>query len=169
MKKRALSVLLISLALLCFVASPVMAKNKRVKLEDLKACAQESLALSCLDEEYDRARKRSKSLYKKAERLYNNIESKKNKLDEMDGESQEEIDQHNELVEKINGQTDGQRKAVKKSKRAATKQNILKAKINIKRVEYNDNCTNLRFKRKDIRLVCGKNGEYKDTDFCENI
>lgn len=169
MKKTALSVLIISLAVLCFVASPVKAENKRVKLEELKACAQESVALSSLGEEYDRARKRSKSLYKKAATLYNQIESRKSNLDEMDGESQDGIDQHNELVEKINDQTDWQRKAVKKSKSAARKQNILKEKINKKRAEYNNNCTNIFYKRKHIRLVCGKNGEYKDTDFCKNI
>ena len=152
----------------CFITPPVEAKKKYLTLKELKVCAQESIALSSLWEEYEKAKRWSDLQYKNAEKLYNDTEIKKNELNNMNAQSQKEIDRRNELIDMINEQTELQPKANKKSKSAAAKQNILKAKFDRKRAVYIDNCTNILFKKKHIFRVCGKVGKYKDTDFCKD-
>ena len=80
MKKIALSFLLILMAFHCFITPPVEAKKKYLTLKELKVCAQESIALSSLWEEYEKAKKWSDLQYKNAEKLYNDTEAKKNEL-----------------------------------------------------------------------------------------
>jgi len=147
--------------------SPVEAKRKKVWIDELKACAEESLALTELQKQLETAQKRSRKTYRKAKRLYKNVEADKQNLAEMDGESRKEIDQHNELVEEINTKAEIQHKVVLKSKRAARKQNLISKNLKERKAAYVDRCENLRFKRNHLYKVCGKNGEYKETDYCK--
>lgn len=167
MNKPIFCIFLIPLGFLCFVASPVKAERKRLNLEDLKACAQDSAAFPSLLEEFNKARELTNSLKYKAEIINDKIETKTSTLAKMEVESQEEIEREKELVEKINEQANWLQKVVKEANIAVTKQNIIKETIEKKRAEYVKNCENVFFRRKHRRIVCGENGEYKNSDFCE--
>lgn len=162
------TILYISLTVLIFItliSSPVKAR-KRLRLEELKTCAQESVELPSLQEKFKKAQNYTQLLRQKASQLYDKTLAKKNSLDKMPREINEEIDIYNQLVVKYNQQADQQRKAVEIFNSAVRKLNLLRTKIQQKQRAYISNCTKIFYRRKHIWIVCGKE-EYKNTTFCK--